>query len=231
MERLNFDYCTIATGNSVISSLKAAEKAIAKRGFKGTVDLYRVSIDEKRDIPCWVCRYGSNRVMHIMPVFRKEKPLETGRRYEIQKMKGNELFCYGDSFFRTYTNRAGELCIRSVLIFPDENLVRAACMAKGLKIIRITPVKVLEAKTRTYLTAAWCVKCWGGDTDYAVTYMDLRDGLVLEGFDLLENAVYQDIEEGESFLVYDTIYKACRNENGEWYITKSFIQLHVGGKN
>lgn len=217
---LSFDYCTLATGSSVISSLKAAEKVIAKRGFRGTVDLYRVTTDRKQDLPCWVCRYGSNSLMHILPVFRKEAPLSVEQRCSIQKMKPNELFCYGESFFRTYNNRAGELCIRSVLIFPDENLVRTACQAKGYKVMRIAPVKVLDARTNKYLTAAWCAKCRDCDTDFAVTFMDLRAGIKLEGFNLVEDAVYQNIEEGESFTIGNTAYKAHRHRDGQWFITK-----------
>ncbi len=228
MERLSFDYCTIATGKSVISSFRAAKRTILKRGLKGTVDLYRVIIAPNREIPCWVCKY-EERVIYMMPVFRNEPPLPNGEKYAIQKMTGNELFCYKDAFFRTYLNSSGEIGIRAVMIFPDEALVRAACQVKGYNVVSVTPVRVLDDKTQKYLAAAWFVRCMDCDTDFAITFMDLREGLVLEGFDLLNNACYQNLNPGEDFLAYNTYYQAM-NDGGEWYLKKSPMQVCSGSK-
>ena len=229
-KRLDFNYCTIATSSSVISSQRTAEKLIAKRGFRGTVELCRVIIDAKHDMPCWVCRYAGNMVTHIMPVFRAEPALTAVRKYGIEKMRGNELFCYGDTYFRTYCNRADEMGIRAVLIFPDEALVRAACQAKGYNVVSVNPVRVLDAKTRRYLTAAWCVKCMDCNTDFAITYIDLRDSIELKDFDLLKDAVYQDIKPKENFTVCGIVYKALKNRAGEWFLNKGSMQVYVGRK-
>ena len=167
-------------------------------------------------------------VTHIMPVIRAEPALTAVRKYGVEKMRGNELFCYGDTYFRTYCNRADEMGIRAVLIFPDENLVRAACQAKGYNVVTVNPVRVLEAKTRKYLTSVWCVKCMECDTDFAITYIDLRDSIKLKDFDLLNDAVYQDINPGECFTVCGIVYKAIKTRAGEWFLIKGPMQVYVG---
>lgn len=228
---LSFDYCTIAAGKSVISSQKAAEKLIARRGFRGEVQLYRVINDANREEKtCWVCKYG-DRVTHIMPIFRDEPPISVGNKYGIKKLCGDELIRNGDNYYRTYANGRGEMGIRSLLIFSDEQLVRAACQAKGLNVVSVTLVRIYRDDSREYLTAAWCVRCMECETDFALCFVDLRDGLALEGFNLLEDAVYEEIKEGEVFLAGDVIYALRKNNAGEFYIVRSTMQVCAGGKN
>ncbi len=226
MERkLGFNNCTIAASENVISSTKAARRLFMKDGFRGTIELYRVINSEGQEKACWVCKHGE-RVVRIMPVIRKEPPLPVGQRYGLQKMTGHELFGYGDTYFRTFVNGVGEIGIRAVLLFNDEALVRAACQAKGYNVVTVTPVRVLDAGTRKYLSAAWCVKCMECDTDFALTFMDLRDGLRLEGFDLLNDAIYQNLEVGENFMAYDKYYQIRkRHATNEWYMEFSPLQI------
>ena len=224
MEKLGFNNCTIAASENVISSTKAARRLFVKDGFRGTIELCRVINSEGQEMACWVCKHGE-RVVRIMPVIRKEPPLPVGQRYGIQKMTGSELFGYQDTFFRTFINGVGEIGIRAVLLFNNEELVRAACQAKGYNVVTVTPVKVLDAETREYLSAAWCVRCMDCDTDFAITFMDLRDGLRLEGFDLLNSAVYQDLKVGESFRAYNKYYQVKRTHTNEWYMDFSPLQI------
>ncbi|MBQ7633289.1 MAG: hypothetical protein IJS88_04165 [Alphaproteobacteria bacterium] len=224
MEKLSFNDCTIATGNSVISSRQAAKQALSKKGVKGAISLCRVINEAGRDIPCWVCK-NADKVVYIMPIMRKENALPSGHRYGIERMTGNELFGYGDTFFRTYITRHGEIGIRAMLIFSEESLVRAACQSKGYNVVTVTPVRVLDAQTRKYLTAAWCVRCMDCSTDFAITFMDLREGLRLDGFNLLDDAVYENIREGQGFTSFGTFYKAQKNDAGEWYLLKSNMQF------
>lgn len=222
---LSFNNCTIGVSDSVISSTKAARRLFMKDGFRGTIELCRVINSEGQEMACWVCRHGE-RVVRIMPVIRKEPCLPVGQRYGLQKMTGNELFGYQNTFFRTYTNGVGEIGIRAVLLFADEELVRAACRARGYNVVTVTPVKVLDAKTREYLSAAWCVRCMDCSTDFALTFMDLRDGLKLEGFDLLNDAVYQNLKVGENFKAYDKYYQLRkRRATNEWYVDYSPLQI------
>jgi len=225
MNRLAFSNCTIAASERVISSTKAARRLFVRDGFRGTVELCRVINSEGKEMACWVCKHGE-RVVRIMPVIRREPPLPVGQRYGLQKMTGNELFGYQDTYFRTFINGVGELGIRAVLLFNNEELVRAACQAKGYNVVTVTPVKVLDAETHEYLSAAWCVRCMDCDTDFAITFMDLRDGLRLEGFDLLNDAVYQNLKVGENFKAYDKYYQLRkRRATNEWYVDYSPLQV------
>ena len=225
MKYLGFNDCTIATSDKVIASVKSARRLFLREGFRGTIELCRVTNEEGEEIACWVCKHGE-RVVYILPVFRKIPPLPVGQRYTIKKIGEHELFNHKDSFYRTYINGVGEIGIRAVLLFNNEMLVRAACQAKGYNVVTVTPVRVLNAETREYLSAAWCVRCMDCDTDFAITFMDLRDGLKLEGFDLLNDAVYQNLKVGENFKAYDKYYQLRKSRaTNEWYVDYSPLQI------
>ena len=222
--KLSFNNCTIACSDRVIASQKAARRLLVKDGFRGTVELYRVINFDGKEMPCWVCKHG-DRVVRMMPVFRNEPPLPVGQRYGLEKLGGNALFGYKDTYFRTFINGIGEIGIRAVLLFNSETLVRAACQAKGYNVVTVTPVRVLDAETQKYLSAAWCVRCMDCDTDFAITFMDLRDGLRLEGFDLLNKAVYSNLKEGESFQAFGKYYQMEKTTANEWQMVLSPMQV------
>lgn len=226
-KKLSFNDCTIATSNQVISSLKAAEKVFNKKGYRGDVSLNRVLIGQHQERACWVCMQDK-RAISAIPVFRDEENLPVGKTYPMQKMKGNELIPKGETFFRTYTNKQGEIGIRAVMIFPDENLIRCALQSRGRNAITVQPVRLFDSKTHKYLAAAWCSKCMDCDVDYSISFIDLRDGIVLDGFDF-SNATFEDIGAGERFLAYDTYYEMKKSSVGEWYVVKSPMQVSLGG--
>ena len=191
--------------------------------------MYRVMVAPNREQACWVC-IKDNKAICAIPVFRDEECPMNGKTYPMQRMTGNELFPKEneETFFRTYLNKHRQIGIRAVMIFPDEELVRAACQARGRHVVSVQPVRVLDRATGKYLAAAWCVKCMDSDVDYSMCFVDLRDGIVLEGYDF-ENASYSEIGVGERFLAYDTYYEMKVNAVGEWYVVKSPMQASLGG--
>ena len=226
-KKLNFADCTIAASSNVISSQKAAEKLFKKKGYQGKVGLYRVLIAPKQERAFWVCMLN-NKAIATLPVFRDEDPLPVGKTYPMENMVGYEMFPKDETFFRTYLNKDGEVGIRAVMIFPDEQLARKACQARGRNVITVQPVRLFDSETNKYLAAAWCMKCMDCDVEFSISFIDLRDGIVLDGYDF-EKATYANIGAGERFLAYDTYYEMKKSSVGEWYITKSPMQVTLGG--
>lgn len=215
MDTLSFKDCTIPVGRiCAISSLSAAVWNFAKLNKKGFVTLERVTKPKEQIV--WVCRH-QGRLLATLPVFTDETELKDAALATLVPLREHELFCHGEYFFRTYLNFNNEMCIRAVLIFPDELSVRQACRMKGFNPVRAELVRFLSGEPRQYAATGWLVECT--DAPPMFICFDLSERL---RFDLVDRnqMVYETIKFKERFCVNGAWYTLERDDRGLLYASQ-----------
>jgi hypothetical protein len=212
MDKLSFNNCTIPVGKMCnASSLNAALKCFTQINKKGYVSLERVQPGGQI---VWVSRH-LGRVIATLPVFADETTDTSFNQMSMEPLKGGELFCHGEYFYRTYLNFNNEIGIRAVLIFPDEILVRKACRLKGFEPTHVELIQFYTGEPRQYLTTGWLVECAHASPMFIC--FDLTDRL---RFDCADHSqmVYVTVDFKQRFHVNGSWYTLERDDRGLWYV-------------
>lgn len=174
----------------------------------------------------WTSRHNE-RIIAVLPVFEGETTTPEMVLAPLTPVKEGELLNCGDYFYLTYRNGRGEMGIRALTIFADEETVRKACELRNLNVVTVEVVQLYDTATPTqhYLAGAWLVKTLGADKPYTLFYVDLRDRVTLGELDF-NKAVMQTVMPGRRFSANGTWYELCRDEVDRFYLNKSSMQLY-----
>ena len=223
--KLSFNYCTLPAGKiCAISSIKAALKNFSGMGKKGYVSLEKVTLPSNKQQIVWVSR-NNGRAIALLPVFEGETTTPEMLLAPTTPVKVGELLCHGDYFYRTYQNNMGEMGIRALTIFSDEETVRTASVLLKLNVVTVELVQMYDADTQRYLASAWLIKTLGADKPYTLIYADLRDRVTLGELDF-SRVLMQTVTPGRCFTANGVWYKLHKDEVDRLYFSKSAIQLY-----
>ncbi len=223
MEKLSVKYCTLPAGKiCAISSMQAALKAFTKMNKKGFVTLERVAKPSGEQQVVWASR-NNGRIIAVLPVFEGETTTPGMILAPMTSVKEGELLNCGDYFYLTYLNNRGEMGIRALTIFADEETVRKACELRNLNVVTVEVVQLYEEQR--YLAGAWLIKTLGADNPYTLMYVDLRDRVALGELDF-SKVLMQVVTPGRRFSAYGTWYRLCQDEVDRFYLSRSFMQVY-----
>lgn len=223
--KLSFNHCTLPAGKiCAVSSMQAALKGFTKMGKKGYVSLERVTLPSNEPQIVWTSR-NLGRVIAVLPVFEGETTTPEMLYTPMTPVKEGELLRHGEYFYQTYLNHRGEMGIRALTIFADEDTVRTACEKLKLNVVTVEVVQLYAAETQKYLAGAWLIKCLGSDKPYTLMYVDLRDRVSLGELDF-SKVLMQTVTPGRRFSANGTWYELRQDEVDRLYLSKSFMQLY-----
>ena len=225
MEKISFNHCTLPAGKiCAISSMQAALKAFTKMNKKGFVALERVATPSGEQQIVWTSR-NLGRVIAVLPVFEGETTTPEMLYTPMTQVKDGELLRYGDYFYLSYKNARGEMGLRALTVFADEETVRTACEKLKLNVVTVEVVQMYDAATQRYLAGAWLIKTLGADKPYTLIYVDLRDRVTLGELDFSKVAM-QTVTPGRRFSANGTWYELCQDEVDRFYLSKSSMQVY-----
>ena len=210
--------CKISKGNACeISSLRQAVKCFSKIGKKGFVTLESITKPSGEQIICWVCRH-QERVIGMLPLFGGDiVPLDYAFM-PMRQLKGGELFCYGDYFYRMIFDMNGEAEIRAVMIFDSEEVVRQACALKGKTVSSVELVQMREGDERNYVSGGWLIECEEGNP--ILIFVDLRDAMKYANLNF-EQVWNTTVSPGRRFSANGIWYELAEDAAGRLYIKRS----------
>ena len=223
--RLSFNHCTLPAGTiCAVSSVKAAVKAFTRVNKMGYVTLERVTMPSDQPKIVWVSRHNG-RVKATIPVFKGDSTTSEMNVMPMEPIRAGELLRCGEYFYQTYLNREGEMGIRALTIFPDEETVRKACAMLGLNVVTVEAIKMFDTVQHKPLAGAWLIKTLGASKPYTLIYIDLRDRVTL-GKVYFDNVVYETVKIDERFSANGTWYELHKDEVDRLYLTKSPVQIY-----
>ena len=220
MTDLSFNDCTLPVGKMcVISSLKAALTRFSVMGRKGYVTLERVTKPGFEQV-VWVSR-NFGRTVATLPVFENEQPLNDALYPALKPIKDNELLEHKGYFYRTYLNFNNEICIRAVVIFPDEGSVREALGLCGLNVINVELVQFFTIAAKKYLVTGWMAQCLDAEPQFIC--VDLYESSVLDGIDF-GDLTYEPVSPDHCFAADEKWYMLKKDDEGRLYICKHVVR-------
>lgn len=221
------EYTISPDHNSVISKYSHVRRIFNEMHCRGDIKLGSVLQHGQQQNMYWLCM-DKHLVKAALPVFRNESNLQNGTSAAVRFCNGNELICHDDTYYLTYLNKRGELGIKMIQCFLTEELVRYACMLRNHKVLSVRLVKFFVPDDPRPLTVCWEITYYKDEVDYGFIFADLRDGIVLEGYDFSECEVYP-VDVGDYVLAYDTYYKLEKSAQNTLYLRKSHLQIELGG--
>ena len=222
------DYTISPDGARVVSSFNSAERLLTKKGCNGKIELCRIIDRNQNQRLFWVC-LKNNKAIATIPVFKEEQNLKSGGCVAMQFCEGEELICHDDVFYVTYRNAEKKIGLKMVQCFLNEEMVRLACSLRNRRVLSVRLVKMYDYQTRKDISVCWEVTYFKDELDSGFFFVDLRDGVVLEDYDFSETETFE-VGIGDTVLAYNTYYTLKKDTNGVLYLTKSPIQLTLGGK-
>ena len=221
MAKKNFG--TLPAGSlCAVKTVKAAVKAFSQMGKKGYVTLECVTLPSKKQI-VWASR-NDGRLQALLPVFEGETITPEMMQMPMQPIKDGELFNCGEYFYQTCLNEDGEVGIRALAIFSEEETVRKACELSNLNVVTVELIQMYHAETQKYIAGAWLIKTLGGSKPYTLMYVDLRDRVTNSELNF-EQVKYLTVEPGRRFSANGIWYELKKDEVDRLYLEKSPIQV------
>lgn len=219
MEKIRFS-CTLPAGEMcAIPSVRSAVKNFTGMGKMGFVTLERVATPSNESQIVWVSQHNG-RVVAMLPAFKGETVASETILAPRTPIRGGELLYHQDYFYLTNVNKRGEMEIKALTLFADEDTVRRACALVDLDVAEVNLIQMYAEDSQKFVASAWLIESTDGKQ--TLIYVDLRDRLALGELDY-EKVVYRVAAPGRSFTANETWYMLHKDDAGRLYLTRNEV--------
>lgn len=236
MEKLKIrEFTTSATGKCLCGSKKEADEMFRSMGVFGDTFLCNVTVPDGRTSAFWICVDDVG--ITFLPIFDYGLNLSKCRGLQIQPITANTLLYQkkNDSAGICYMAVFAEddIIIRLIKIFPDQQLVEAFCLLKGLNPKYVFLYKMYTIQGNEYVTSCWGVYYEkpdeldedGEPTEYVMYIpVDTADEDLFEEKGIANLDIIL-LKEGERFKTQSQLYRVLKDEKDKLFITKDLFSL------
>jgi len=230
MERLKIrEFTTSAENRCLFSSKSEAELYFLRLGATGKTNLCWIKDVSGRDFILWLNDNGKE--SYFLPLFTDELEIPDISSANITLIDRSTFIYHkrdemsGTSYLAIAYN--GDMLIRQVRIFADQEMVENYCASQNIKPSGIYLCKLCTVQENSYIATCWSIEYDDpNDLDEngepmmceRLLPVDTADSVFLQDLGIADiNNVY--LHDGDTFRSQGTIYRVLKDQNGKFFLT------------